>query len=1117
MPQGAGPWLARLAPGIAALVLGAGAVLAQPAPFDLPSKPRLTRLDTRLNAAADAATPTDRLAGPLAVPSPLMRADGLPVSIRTTDPRGADLFLGARGLTAANSGPGVVEAYVPFDALAALDALPGVQSVREIIRPRSLVLSQGVAVHHAGEWQDRGLGGAGVRVGVIDLGFVGFGALMGSELPSIVRARCYSAIGAFSSDPGACEVETAHGTGVAEALMDVAPEAELFIATPISQLDLQDAVDWMTGEGVRVINYSATWTWDGPGTGGSPFADSPLVTADRATAAGATFVVAAGNHAGAGVFGPGADADADDWLEPGGVELNTISLQAFETLIVQMRWADSWSAAARDIDLYVLDQFLEVVATSQNFQDGLPGRTPFEVLSFTATTSGTYHVLAFRYSGASPAWVQIQNFTQQPFLTGGASAYSIGNPAESANPGVLAVGAASWSSPATIESFSSRGPTPDGRIKPDITGVDRGDSVAFGPGGFVGTSQASPHVAGLAALVLQSFPALTPAQVASYLKTHALPRGPKPNTTWGHGLANLPAPCSYALSSTSVTMGAGGASGSVAVITNTGCTWTAASHAGWLAVVGPGTGTGSGVVQFTAAENPANTPRSGSLDVAGLTFTVTQLGNVGSGDADGDGLPDGWETLFGLNPGSSTGVHGAAGDPDGDGASNLAEYQSGTHPAGTFVRHLAEGATGTLFDTRIALANPAATARTVLLRFTAGSESRASRIVTLGATSQTTIDVGTIGELGVAEFATVVEADGFIAVDRTMSWDDSGYGAHSAAASVGPATAWYLAEGATHSSFDLFYLLQNTSANATAEVNVRFLRPAAPPIDRTYNLLPGSRTTIWVDMIPNLGATDVSAVVTVANSVPVVVERAMYLSGGGQQFRAGHGGAALPAPSTTWSLAEGATGAYFDFFVLLMNPGPSEASATLEFLRPDGTVVTDKISLPPERRRTVWVDGIPGLESTAVATTVTATGPIVVERAQWWPGTSATWAEAHNAPGAIAPRLGWLAADGEDGGPLNAETYILVANATVNPASARLTLLFDDGSTTARTYQIDGRSRFNVAIRTDFPSARHRRFGVLVESLGPAATPLVAERSTYWDAGGVRWAAGTSALLTPVD
>jgi hypothetical protein len=46
-------------------------------------------------------------------------------------------------------------------------------------------------------------------------------------------------------------------------------------------------------------------------------------------------------------------------------------------------------------------------------------------------------------------------------------------------------------------------------------------------------------------------------------------------------------------------------------------------------------------------------------------------------DADGDGLPDVWESQFGFNPGSPD---DARGDPDGDTLSNWEEYLAGTDP-----------------------------------------------------------------------------------------------------------------------------------------------------------------------------------------------------------------------------------------------------------------------------------------------------------------------------------------------------------------------------------------------------------------------------------------------------
>jgi len=49
-------------------------------------------------------------------------------------------------------------------------------------------------------------------------------------------------------------------------------------------------------------------------------------------------------------------------------------------------------------------------------------------------------------------------------------------------------------------------------------------------------------------------------------------------------------------------------------------------------------------------------------------------------DSDGDGLPNDWESVHGLDPTIATGDDGPSGDPDGDAFSNLQEFVSGTHP-----------------------------------------------------------------------------------------------------------------------------------------------------------------------------------------------------------------------------------------------------------------------------------------------------------------------------------------------------------------------------------------------------------------------------------------------------
>lgn len=81
--------------------------------------------------------------------------------------------------------------------------------------------------------------------------------------------------------------------------------------------------------------------------------------------------------------------------------------------------------------------------------------------------------------------------------------------------------------------------------------------------------------------------------------------------------------CTYSLSATSASVPASGASGSDALSTGSGCTWTAASSASWLAITSATSGTGSASVAYAASANTGNT-RSANLAIAGQTFVVTQ-------------------------------------------------------------------------------------------------------------------------------------------------------------------------------------------------------------------------------------------------------------------------------------------------------------------------------------------------------------------------------------------------------------------------------------------------------------------------------------------------------------
>jgi hypothetical protein len=510
----------------------------------------------------------------------------------------------------------------------------------------------------------------------------------------------------------------------------------------------------------------------------------------------------------------------------------------------------------------------------------------------------------------------------------------------------------------------------------------------------------------------------------------------------------------------------------------------------------------AGVVDVGVSLNAAN-----MVKPAAYTYM-----DSGPGDTDGDGMPDACElhySLDPLNPGD------ASADPDGDGKTNLEECLAGTNPHGFYKSYLAEGASNAFFQTRLALLNPGAAPATLVTEFLLADGTVLTNPSVLPSLTRATQDVETLPAAPVNDFSTLVESDFPLVVDRTMTWDGSGYGSHAETAVPAPAQDWYLAEGATHGRFDLFYLLQNPTS-VPADVTVTYLRPGLPPIIKTYNVVANSRRTIWVDNEdPELAAVDVSA--SIHATQPIVVERSMYLTNPGQAFAGGTDAMGVTTIGPDWFLAEGATGSFFDMYVLIANPTMTDANVQVTYLLSSGQTVVKNYLVAAQSRYTISVSGEdPLLASAAISTIVHSTNGVslAVERAMWWPSPG-NWYEGHAAVGAQTTGTKWALADGEEGGSANKQTYVLIANTSAFAGSAKVTVLFEDGTSAEQTIPLPASSRVNVDIGAAFAQqTMGKRFGTIVESLGATPCQIVVERAMYSDANGVVWAAGTDALAT---
>jgi hypothetical protein len=478
-------------------------------------------------------------------------------------------------------------------------------------------------------------------------------------------------------------------------------------------------------------------------------------------------------------------------------------------------------------------------------------------------------------------------------------------------------------------------------------------------------------------------------------------------------------------------------------------------------------------------------------------------------DSDDDQMRDEWERAFGLD---ATVADGAL-DPDEDGLTNLQEHEAGTHPRGVFKRYLAEGAVNAFFTTQLAIVNPNAQPAIVSLRFLGTSGLHSSIVEIARVNERRTLTLTSLENIPENDFSTLIESDRPVVVDRTMTWDSTTYGGHAETAIEAPGTTWYFAEGATHGAFSLFYLLQNPN-DTDASVTVNYLRLAPQtPVVKTYTVPKKSRLTIPVDSEgPELEATDVAA--RLDSDVPIIAERAMYADAPGQPLVvAGHGGAGLPATALKWFLAEGATGPFFDLYVLVANPNPEAATLQVTYLFPSGEPLVKTYTVGANNRLTISVDNEDfRLINTPVSIIVESTNrPVVVERAMWWP--SPNWYEAHLSAGTTTTGTKWALAEGD--ASHDRETYILIANTGATDGTATVTFLHEGSQFGVEppiqiTVPLKANSRTNVR-PAEVSGVSGRRFGTIVESDG---VPIVVERAMYQTTNGVIWSVGTSAVAT---
>ncbi|MDO8392113.1 MAG: S8 family serine peptidase [Actinomycetota bacterium] len=469
----------------------------------------------------------------------------------------------------------IVQALLPadkVDELAASNGADFVQAPRLISHlPSTLSRTEAtigtgptvgneVAITNADEWHLNGYTGAGVKIGIIDY----FDMSLWDEAehgiePTVGNGRMFckdtAAFGLCTGLAITSIPEGLHGVAVAEIVKDMAPGAELYIATVATVSDLQDAIDWFDGNGVAIVTRSLGAPYDGPGDGTGPL-DAVV---DHAASLGITWFNSAGNDGrdayvrrsvpynlvvgGYVDFGGGdtwlrLDGDflvfdgvrwANDWSLPDNEKTDySVEFWRPKASVAAQLSNDHWNPTTGDVEAIDLDGNPGNGIDNIVDADQPGGAPPLEAADLYVSPGnpyGDYGGVVFMRIRRDNS-VSATDDTMEVALAYGltelgysSKAGSAAKPVvDSANPSLLAVGAVEHAACVSIADYSSQGPTTDGRVKPDITAPSGLTSTIY-LAGFFGTSAASPTAAGFAAILLgagSAVPATLPALVRLY-------------------------------------------------------------------------------------------------------------------------------------------------------------------------------------------------------------------------------------------------------------------------------------------------------------------------------------------------------------------------------------------------------------------------------------------------------------------------------------------------------------------------------------------------------------------------------------------------------------------------
>jgi len=419
----------------------------------------------------------------------------------------------------------LIQARIPFEDIENISDLKNIQSIREPMHPTPDIVSEGASVIGSDQVNSLGNTGSGIKVAIIDIGFditILESMQIVSNDPELPASSIVEAMSFRADEDITAGGSTNHGTATAQIVLDVAPDAQLYLYNINTDVEMLELINFLINErDIDVVSMSLSWFGVGAFDGTSDISQAVANVRNSGT----LWVNSAGNYADRHYMGQFSDVSDGDGNHEyfSGDETIQINVQGAQIVTIFLTWNETWGLASNNYDLRV-GQFhgpnFFTIASSLGPQSGT--HDPIEAVSFVAGT-GTYHVVITRASGSLIADLELFSLSHN-FAEYNVASSSITIPADST--GSFTIGAFNWNT-GQRESFSSIGPTNDGRIKPDLLAPDGVTTSTLNP--FFGTSASAPHAAGAAALTKFANQGASPDTLQQLLEQNTIPNHAKNN------------------------------------------------------------------------------------------------------------------------------------------------------------------------------------------------------------------------------------------------------------------------------------------------------------------------------------------------------------------------------------------------------------------------------------------------------------------------------------------------------------------------------------------------------------------------------------------------------------